>query len=80
MNILLKVETFKINGRALRQLRLHRKLTLRQVAEKAEISVSFLCDVEFGRRDCVGDTANRVLKAVRSSFRIPTGSQSVKKD
>ncbi len=56
-------------GETLRTLRTERGLTLRQVAEGAHVSVSYLAEIERGEKD----PSSRVLESVAGGLGIGTG-------
>ena len=56
-------------GETLRGLRTERGLTLRQVAEGAHVSVSYLAEIERGEKD----PSSRVLESVAAGLNVEVG-------
>lgn len=54
-------------GRKLKKFRIKKKYTLRQLSELSGISVSFISDIENGRRNPSIDTLNSIAKALNVS-------------
>jgi transcriptional regulator with XRE-family HTH domain len=69
-------------GKQIRNLRTERHLTLEQLAERSEISYSYLGDIERGRRSCTTITLQKITNALGLnlheffSFLMPTGNES----
>src|SRR5215217_2335290 len=57
-------------GETLRVVRTERGLTLRQVAEGAHVSISYLAEIERGEKD----PSSRVLESVAEGLGIETGT------
>ena len=56
-------------GETLRAVRNERELTLRQVAEGAHVSISYLAEIERGEKD----PSSRVLESVAEGLGVGTG-------
>ncbi len=56
-------------GETLRALRTERGLTLRQVAEGAHVSVSYLAEIERGEKD----PSSRVLQSIAGGLEVEVG-------
>ena len=60
----------KINGMEFRKARRAAGLTLREVAGRSKISISYLCDIELGRRTAKGDMAKKLLVSLVNYVRL----------
>ncbi|HEX2097579.1 MAG TPA: helix-turn-helix transcriptional regulator [Rubrobacteraceae bacterium] len=64
-----KTDLLSAIGETLRAVRTERGLTLRQVAEGAHVSVSYLAEIERGEKD----PSSRVLESVAEGLGMETG-------
>ena len=64
-----KIDLLSAIGETLRAVRTERGLTLRQVAEGAHVSVSYLAEIERGEKD----PSSRVLESVAEGLGMETG-------
>jgi transcriptional regulator with XRE-family HTH domain len=55
-------------GLTVRDLRLSRNLTLRQVSHKANVSLGHLCDIERGE----SNASNEILEAIAKGLQLTT--------
>jgi transcriptional regulator with XRE-family HTH domain len=64
-----KTDLLSAIGETLRAIRTERGLTLRQVAEGAHVSISYLAEIERGEKD----PSSRVLESVAGGLGIEVG-------
>jgi transcriptional regulator with XRE-family HTH domain len=64
-----KTDLLSAIGETLRAVRNERKLTLRQVAEGAHVSISYLAEIERGEKD----PSSRVLESVAEGLGVEMG-------
>ncbi len=64
-----KTDLLSAIGETLRAIRTERGLTLRQVAEGAHVSISYLAEIERGEKD----PSSRVLESVAGGLEIEVG-------
>ena len=64
-----KTDLLSAIGETLRAVRTERGLTLRQVAEGAHVSISYLAEIERGEKD----PSSRVLESVAEGLGMETG-------
>ena len=64
-----KTDLLSAIGETLRAVRNERKLTLRQVAEGAHVSLSYLAEIERGEKD----PSSRVLESVAEGLGVEMG-------
>ena len=64
-----KTDLLSAIGETLRAARTERGLTLRQVAEGAHVSISYLAEIERGEKD----PSSRVLESIAEGLGIGTG-------
>ena len=64
-----KMDLLSAIGETLRAIRTERGLTLRQVAEGAHVSISYLAEIERGEKD----PSSRVLESVAGGLEIEVG-------
>jgi transcriptional regulator with XRE-family HTH domain len=64
-----KTDLLSAIGETLRGIRTERGLTLRQVAEGAHVSISYLAEIERGEKD----PSSRVLESVAGGLEIEVG-------
>lgn len=57
-------------GKAIKALRLHKKMSLRKCAGDAKISAPFLSDIEKGRRSMSDDTCEMILGVLMPDIRM----------
>ncbi len=65
-----KTDLLSAIGETLRAVRTERGLTLRQVAEGAHVSISYLAEIERGEKD----PSSRVLESVAEGLGMETGT------
>ena len=65
-----KTDLLSAIGETLRVVRTERGLTLRQVAEGAHVSISYLAEIERGEKD----PSSRVLESVAEGLGMETGT------
>lgn len=64
-----KTDLLSAIGETLRTIRTERGLTLRQVAEGAHVSISYLAEIERGEKD----PSSRVLESISGGLEIEVG-------